>query len=123
MSKSQRTKGAQFEREIVQRMNEFGADAERNLSQSRDGGWDIDSLFGNFECKKRARIPAYLKPAEGVRGVVYACDRGERLVLLRINDAFKLMADEVAVLKRIPSAADSTFLDRVRQGIAESGGG
>ena len=66
MSKAQRTKGAQFEREIVTRLNEFGADAERNLSQSRDGGWDIDSLFGAFECKKRARIPAYLKPAEAL---------------------------------------------------------
>lgn len=120
MGKTSRTKGAQFEREIVQRMNEFGLDAERNLTQCRDGGWDIDSLAGHFECKKRARLPAYLKPAENVRGVVYACDRGERLVLLRVNDAFKLMADEVAGLKRIPSAADSTFLDRVRKGIVES---
>ena len=91
MSASQRTKGAAFEREIVNLMNEYGADAERNLSQTRDGGYDIDSLWGAFECKKRAALPAYLRPVENVRGVVFAQDRGERLVLLRFKDAALLM--------------------------------
>ena len=91
MSKSQRTKGAAFERECVILLNEHGADAERNLSQARDGGYDIDSLFGAFECKKRAAIPAYLRPVENVRGVIFAQDRGERLVLLRFKDACELM--------------------------------
>jgi len=91
VSKSQRTKGAAFERECVILLNEHGADAERNLSQTRDGGYDIDSLFGAFECKKRAAIPAYLRPVENVRGVIFAQDRGERLVLLRFNDAAMLM--------------------------------
>ena len=91
MSKSQRTKGAQFEREIVNLLNEHGADAERNLSQSRDGGYDIDSVWGAWECKKRATLPAYLRPVENVRGVIFAQDRGERLVLLRFKDAAMLM--------------------------------
>jgi Holliday junction resolvase len=97
VSKSQRTKGAQFEREIVTRMNEYGADAERNLSQSRDGGYDLDSRFGSVECKKRARLPAYLCPGENVRMVVFAQDRGERLVLLRFADAMQLMQTEKIV--------------------------
>ena len=91
MSKSQRTKGAAFERECVTLLNEYGADAERNLSQTRDGGHDIDSVFGAFECKKRATLPAYLRPVENVRGVIFAQDRGERLVLLRFKDAALLM--------------------------------
>ena len=96
MSKSQRTKGAAFERECVILLNEYGADAERNLSQTRDGGYDIDSLFGAFECKKRAAIPSYLRPVENVRGVVFAQDRGERLVLLRFKDACELMQGALA---------------------------
>lgn len=99
MSKAQRSKGAAFEREIVTRMNEFGLDAERNLSQSRDGGWDIDSFAGHFECKKRARLPAYLCPAENVRGVCFAADRGPRLVLLRLDDALRLMRAEAEALR------------------------
>lgn len=91
MSKSQRTKGATFEREIVTALCGWGAEAERNLSQSRDGGYDIDSLFGAFECKKRATLPAYLRPVESVRGVIFAQDRGERLILLRFKDACTLM--------------------------------
>jgi Holliday junction resolvase len=97
VSKSQRTKGAQFERECVTRMNEHGADAERNLSQSRDGGYDIDSKFGTAECKKRARLPAYLCPGENVRMVIFAQDRGERLVLLRFEDAMRLMHVELKI--------------------------
>ena len=91
MGKTSRTKGAAFEREIVTLLNEYGAEAERNLSQSRDGGYDIDSLFGAWECKKRASLPAYLCPNENVRGVVFAQDRGPRLVLLRARDACELM--------------------------------
>ncbi len=94
MSRAQRTKGAAFEREIVNLLNEYGADAERNLSQSRDGGYDIDSLFGAFECKKRKAIAAFLRPAEAVRGVVFAQDHRERLVLLRFKDAARMMATE-----------------------------
>jgi Holliday junction resolvase len=94
VSASERRKGAEFERELVSRMNEHALGAERNLSQSRDGGHDVDSLAGAFECKKRARLPAYLVPAEGVRGVVFACDRGERLILMRLDDVLALLALE-----------------------------
>jgi Holliday junction resolvase len=98
VSRSQRTKGAAFERECVILFNEYHGDAERNLSQSRDGGYDIDSKFGAFECKKRARLPSYLLPAENVRGVAFSSDRGERLMLLRVRDALRLMQMERTVL-------------------------
>jgi Holliday junction resolvase len=94
MSRSQREKGARFEREVVADMNDHGLDAERNLSQSRDGGYDIDSLAGAFECKARARLPAYLQPNENVRAVVFTQDRGERLALIRWADLVKLFEIE-----------------------------
>jgi hypothetical protein len=72
-------------------MNELGLDAERNLSQSRDGGYDIDSMAGAWECKKRASLPTYLKPAENVRGVFFAEDNGERLCVIRRDDLLKLL--------------------------------
>ena len=95
MSKSQRTKGLAFEQECVREFNEFGLCAERNLSQSRDGGYDIDSLAGAFECKRRAHMAAFLKPSEGVRGVVSKCDRGPTLVILRLPDFLALAKLEI----------------------------
>ena len=38
MSKMQRTKGASFERDIVNVLKEHGYEAGRNLTQTRDGG-------------------------------------------------------------------------------------
>ena len=94
MSRSQRDKGARFEREVVADLNDHGLDAERNLSQSRDGGYDIDSLAGAIECKARHTLPAYLQPNENVRAVVFTQDRGERLALVRWADLVKLLEIE-----------------------------
>lgn len=98
MSRYQRDKGARFERECVVAMNDHQLDAERNLSQCRDGKHDIDSLAGAFECKKRGSLPAYLKPAENVRGVFFAEDNGERLVVVRREDYLKLLKIQLDAL-------------------------
>ena len=103
MSRSQRDKGSRFEREVVADLNDHGLDAERNLSQSRDGGYDIDSLAGNFECKARKTLPAYLQPAENVRAVVFTQDRGERLALVRWADLLGLL--EIERRDREPDAS------------------
>ena len=42
MGKAQRDKGAGFERDIVNVLKEHGYEAGRNLTQTRDGGGDID---------------------------------------------------------------------------------
>jgi Holliday junction resolvase len=94
MSRMQRSKGKRGELEAVTRLNEYGADAERLIGQSRDGGPDVDSLFGRFEVKRRACLPAYLQIAEDVRGVLFRQDRGPWLVLLRLDDAGRLMRVE-----------------------------
>lgn len=57
MSKSQRTKGANGEREICRLLfKELGIDAKRNLSQTREGGCDISVGTFDIEVKRRKRI-------------------------------------------------------------------
>ena len=55
MGKSQRTKGATFEREIVRALKEMGYDADRNLDQWRDGGGDIRLNHWMIECNAAQR--------------------------------------------------------------------
>lgn len=60
MSKSQRTKGAVFERSVCKELSKaLGFNIQRNLSQTRDSGADI--LVGDLvvECKIRKSIVIY----------------------------------------------------------------
>ena len=79
MSKSQRTKGAAGEREVVHIIrDELGIEAHRNLDQVRDGGADIKLPPFNIEVKRRARIAhiyEWLQQAEN------SCQTGERPVV------------------------------------------
>lgn len=59
MSKSQRTKGAVFEREVCDIFTSAlnpPAPFQRNIGQSRDGGNDIDIGPLIVECKRRATL-------------------------------------------------------------------
>lgn len=67
MSKSQRTKGAAFEREIAGILTKrLGRPVTRELSQTRDGGRDLSLPPFSLELKRRVRIGVYpwLKQAE-----------------------------------------------------------
>lgn len=87
MSRMQRDKGADFEREVVNRIKDFGFHAKRNLTQVRDGGHDIDTdCLGKIECKRRRKLAAYLTPQPGVAMVVARSDRGRRMVILDLDD-------------------------------------
>lgn len=63
MSKSQRTKGAGFEREVCALLSDqLGTVVKRNLAQTRGGATEgSDITIGKFsiECKRRARISFY----------------------------------------------------------------
>jgi hypothetical protein len=55
MSKSQRDKGAQFERYIANELGaKLGRKVQRNIGQARDGGDDITLPPYRIECKRRA---------------------------------------------------------------------
>jgi Holliday junction resolvase len=85
MSKSQRDKGHQFERDVVNVLKMHGYEASRNLTQTRDSGGDINLPRWLFECKRYAKIAVYtwldqaIKSAKGnQRPVVVAkADRKE----------------------------------------------
>jgi hypothetical protein len=57
MGKSQRTKGAVFEREVAKLFSGyFGREFKRNIGQARDGGNDIDVGLLVIEAKRRASL-------------------------------------------------------------------
>lgn len=95
-----RTKGAVFEREVVQVIKEaLGEDVKRNLDQWRDGGHDIALGPYLIECKRRASIAVY----EWLDQCTVACrsqktplvvargDRREAIVIMRLSDFLPLL--------------------------------
>ncbi len=104
MSKSQRTKGATYEREVCALLSDIlGREVKRNIGQSRDGGDDITIGHFRIECKRRARISVYewLEQAEAAAKLgetpVVIC-RGDGKKSLAILDAVhlaKLMGNEL----------------------------
>jgi hypothetical protein len=99
VSNTERRKGASGERELVELLNEFGADAERTYYQPGSKKADVDSLFGRFEVKRRARFVAYDWLHDDVRGVYVRADNKPGLVILGAKDAMALLALERAYLK------------------------
>lgn len=101
MSKSQRTKGAAYEREVCKALSQAtGKEYKRNIGQARDGGYDIP--FGNFrlECKRRrtlGTIEKWLKQAtdscktsDEIPAVVARSDAGKSMVFMSF-DTFLLL--------------------------------
>jgi len=92
MSKMQRVKGAQFEREIA---NYLGV--KRRLGQARDAGHDLDWRDFALELKRRATIAAYdwLEQAERsslvaeggkIPAVIARADGKRAIVILYLTD-------------------------------------
>lgn len=104
MGRSQRTKGSSFERAVANDLSErLGKVVQRNIGQARDGGDDITVPPFRIECKARAGIAslAWLRQAEAasraseIPVVVMKADRQPWAVLLRYEDAVKLMQGEL----------------------------
>lgn len=103
MSKSQRDKGHNWEREVVNMLKERGWPASRNLDQTRDGGGDIHIGNWLFECKRYANIAVYgwldqaIKAAGTKTPVVIAkADRKEPIAIMRLSDFLEWMDDPKA---------------------------
>jgi hypothetical protein len=103
VSKSQRTKGAVYEREVCARLSKAaGRKIQRNIGQARDGGTDIP--FGNFliECKRRkalGTIEKWLKQAtdaattgEQIPVVVARSDAGQSMAFLSLENFLLLVS-------------------------------
>ena len=84
MSKSQRTKGAAGEREVVNIIRDtLGLEVFRNLNQTREGGCDINLPPFCVEVKRRARIGQVY---DWIRQAEDACHLGERPVVIARAD-------------------------------------
>lgn len=90
-SKSKR-KGNTYERELVERLRGEGFDAERAWGSNGAALGEHEEVDLRFEsgdgrrwkvqAKRRAKLPAYLKPSEHVDMVIAREDRGEDLVVV-----------------------------------------
>ena len=107
MSKSQRDKGAGFERDIVNMLKTHGYEANRNLSQTRDGGGDIDLPRWMLECKRYAKIAVYTWLKQSIKAakpgqmpvVIARADKEEAIAILRLTDFMELMNAKEAQTK------------------------
>ncbi len=99
MSKSQRTKGASYEREVCNELalwiNSLDVKPKRNIGQARDGGCDIELFRYNIECKRRKTLGTIygwmeqcIKSCDPYRTpvVIARQDAGESIVIMRLKD-------------------------------------
>ena len=99
MSKSQREKGAQFERDVARTLtDELGTAVKRNLGQARDSGDDITVGPFRIECKRRASLSVYsfIEQAEKCDGTPVVVMRGDGkrpLVMMYLDDAIPLIRE------------------------------
>ncbi len=122
MSKSQRTKGANGEREVCKLIFEIlGIEAHRNLSQTRDGGADIKLPPYSLEVKRRARIGNvydWMDQAENgcsvneKPAVVFRADGKKWLACIPLDDFLSLAREDIVNPHGNTNANASTALDK-----------
>jgi hypothetical protein len=113
LGKSQRNKGASYEREVMQKFSDFfGRSFKRNIGQARDGGNDGDvgplvveckrrkslkTLMGWYEQAKAAavRMPSGTGPLGRIPVVVMRQDAGESMVMLTLDDFLSLSEERM----------------------------
>ena len=104
MSKLAKDRGASYEREVCKALSDaLGSKVTRVLGQARDGGSDIDLGAFMIECKRRRKIAIYewmeqaKVSSKGEKMPVVICrgDGKESLVIFRLDDAIKLMQNEL----------------------------
>jgi len=88
VSRSQRTKGANGERELVRLLRSLGIDCERTARNGVRGAFDISSAWGSIECKRRKRIGEVYDWVDQASGGIVMCraDRRGWLVIQRLED-------------------------------------
>lgn len=107
MGKMQRTKGSSFERDIVNVLKDRGYEASRNLTQTRDGGGDIDLPRWLLECKRYAKIAVYTWLKQAIKAarpgqipvVIARADKEEAIAILKFTDFMELMDAKEAKTK------------------------
>lgn len=114
MSKSQRDKGHNWERDVVHILKDRGYDASRNLTQTRDSGGDIIIGKWLFECKRYAKIAVYTWLDQAIKAagekltpvVIAKADRKEPIVIMRLNDFLDIIGEGNDTLAKKDVVAD-----------------
>ena len=92
MPSPSKAKGNRFEREIVNRLTNLGIKAKRawgSNGASLGMHEEVDVLVGNnfkIQAKCRKKIASFLIPTEHVDAVICKEDRGEMLIIMRLDD-------------------------------------
>ena len=94
MSSPSKAKGNRFEREVVNKAIQSGLTAKRawgSNGASLGMHEEVDLVIGTepqikIQAKCRKSIASFLQPSEHVDAVVCKQDRGETLIILRLED-------------------------------------
>lgn len=102
MSKSQRTKGQVYERQVAEELSDWlGVDCKRKLGAARDGGDDIQVGQFRIECKRHETTKVWewyeqarsnAQPGE-IPVVVFRRSRSESMALVSLSDFMRLMRE------------------------------
>lgn len=104
MSKSQRTKGANGERELATILSDhLGLIVKRTLGQARDGGHDIQTGRFKWEVKRRKAIAVYDFMAQIEEACEYnetpivamRADGKQWLVMMKLEDFLPMLSGEM----------------------------
>ena len=100
MAKSKQ-KGHGFERELVGTLRALGYEAERawgSNGKALGEAEDVDVVFAGLglprkrvQAKRRAKLASYMKPSDTVDMVMMREDRGETLVVMRLEDMLDML--------------------------------
>ena len=92
MPSPSKAKGNRFEREIVNKLTSLGITAKRawgSNGASLGMHEEVDVLVGSsfkIQAKCRKKIASFLIPTEHVDAVICKEDRGEMLIIMRLDD-------------------------------------
>ena len=92
MPSPSKAKGNRFEREIVNKLTDLGIKAKRawgSNGASLGMHEEVDVLVGSsfkIQAKCRKKIASFLIPTEHVDAVICKEDRGEMLIIMRLDD-------------------------------------
>lgn len=126
MSRSQRTKGAAYEREVANAFSDaLGDTITRRLGQARDGGHDLSVGPLIVECKRRhalAVVPWLEQAADACVGehagkypvVVTRADHSASVVVLRLDHFLALVGPQLT------GCQPSNGVDHARSSVASS---
>ncbi len=96
MPNKSKQKGNRFEREVVRICKEKGIRSKRawgSNGMSLGMHEEVDLTINDYkiQAKVRNKIAKFLIPTEHVDAVVYKEDRGEILIMLRLNDFLEII--------------------------------